>query len=71
MAQVHEFMNTESPSGKTLSLGIDDEAHLYVNGKKVITEQKVTLRWWIDIAVVLGALGAFTQGIVAICTLYK
>ena len=71
MPQVHEFMNTESPSGKTLSLGIDDDGHLYVNHEKVVTEQKVMLQWWINIAVVLGALGAFSQGLVAICSLYK
>ena len=71
MSQVHEWMTKESPSGKTLSLGIDDDGHLYVNGEPVVTEQKVKLEWWINLAAVLGALGAFAQGVVAVCSLYK
>lgn len=71
MPKVHEFMNTEAPSGKLLSLGIDNEGSLYVNGEQVITKHKVSLDWWVNIAVVLGALGAFAQGMVAICSLYK
>jgi hypothetical protein len=44
---------------------------LYVNGEKVVTEQKIKLQWWIDVAVVLGALGAFAQGLAALVLLYK
>jgi hypothetical protein len=68
---IEEFMQTEAASGKTLSLGIDKEARLYVNGERVKTEQKVSLSRWINFAAVLGGLGAFAQGIAAICTLYK
>ncbi|MEI7843623.1 MAG: hypothetical protein WCI39_11405 [Gallionellaceae bacterium] len=71
MAEINEFMNTDAPSGKQLSLGIDNEGRLYVNGERVITEQKIRLEWWINVAMVLGALGAFAQGVVAICSLYK
>lgn len=72
MSQViHEWATTESPSGKELHLGIDDDANLYVNEKQVVTKQDVKLEWWINLAVVLGGLGAFTQGLVALCTLYK
>ena len=71
MSEVHEFMNTESPSGKKLSLGLDDDGRLYVNGELVVTEQKIKLQWWVNVAVVLGALGAFAQGLVAVITLYK
>lgn len=52
-------------------LGIDDDGWLYVNGERVITQQKVRLDWWVNVAVVLGALGALAQGPVAIYGLYK
>ena len=71
MPQVHEWMTTESPSGKTLSLGLDEDGRLYVNGELVVTEQKVKLEWWINAAVVLGSLGAFAQGLVAVLSLYQ
>ena len=54
MPKITEFMNTDAPSGKQLSLGIDNEGRLYVNGERVITEQKVSLVWWVNIVVVLG-----------------
>lgn len=71
MPIVHEFMTTDAPSGKQLALGIDDDGWLYVNGERVITQQKVRLDWWVNVAVVLGALGALAQGLVAIYGLYK
>ena len=64
-------MNTDAQSGKQLSLGIDDDGWLYVNGERVITSQKVRLDWWVNLALVLGAVGAFAQGLVAVCSMYK
>ena len=71
MQKVEEFMSTDSASGKTLSLGLDEDGRLYVNGERVVTEQKVKLQWWINVAVVLGGLGAFAQSLVAVYSLYK
>lgn len=71
MPEINEFMSQEASNGKQLSLGIDNEGRMYVNGEMVITEQKVSLGWWINIAVVLGGLGGFAQGIIAIYSLYK
>ncbi len=71
MPVVNEFMNTEAPSGKLMSLGIDDDGWLYVNGERVITQQKVKLDRWVNIAVFLGSLGAFAQGLIAIYSIYK
>ena len=64
-------MYTDAPSGKQLSLGIDDDGRLYVNGEQVITQQKVRLDWWVNLAVALGAFGAFPQGLVAVYSIYK
>ncbi|MEX0964418.1 MAG: hypothetical protein WDZ52_10325 [Pseudohongiellaceae bacterium] len=44
MPEIHDFMNTDAPTGKSLSLGLDDDGHLYVNGEAVVTEQKVKLQ---------------------------
>lgn len=71
MPKIHEFMNTDTASGKTISFGLDDDGRLYVGGKQVVTKQKVSLNWWINLAVVLGALESLVQGEVAIYSLYK
>ncbi len=64
-------MNTDTPSGKPISFGLDDEGRLYVNGEQVITKQKISLDWWVNVAVVLGALGSLASGMAAIYSLYK
>ncbi len=33
-------------------LGIDENSNLYWNGKRVITEQKVILERWVNIAII-------------------
>ena len=71
MPSIHEWMTTETPDGKHFSFGLDDDANLYVNGQRVVTEQKVALAWWVNLAVILGGLGAFAQGVVAVVTLCK
>lgn len=63
-------MNTETTSGKEFSLGIDNDANLYVNGNRVTTEKRVKLEWWVNVAVILGALGGVTQGIFAALTYF-
>lgn len=69
--KIQEFMTTHAPSGQQLSLGTDDDGWLYVNGERVVTQQKVRLDWWVNLAVVLGAVGTLAQGLVANYDLYK
>ena len=59
MPKLEEFMTTEIASGKKVTLGFDDNGQLYVNRKKVVTEQRVKLETWINVAIVLGALDGF------------
>jgi hypothetical protein len=43
-------------------LAFDDDGYFYVNGKKVLTEQKITLESWVNIALAAGGfstLGLF------------
>jgi len=71
MPNIQVFLEQDAPNGKTLSLGIDDDGNLYVNGERVVTEQKITLKWWVDVAVIFGALGAFSQGFVSVYLMFK
>lgn len=71
MLQLDDFMITETASGKTATLSFDEDGHLYINGQKVVTEQKVKLEMWVNVAIVLGALGGFAQGLVAVLGLFK
>ncbi len=68
---VDEWMSTETKDGKHVSFGLDRDGRLYINRKLVVTEQKIELDRWVTFAVVLGALGALAQGVVAIATYYK
>ena len=71
MNRIEEIMYTESSDGKQHSLGIDDHGNLYINGNRVVTEQRFKLAWWINVAVFLGGIGAFAQCIVAILEFFK
>lgn len=63
---IEEIFNyTTEDGGKEGVLGIDTEGQLYWNGHQVITEQKLTLNWWVNLsAVVTGfstaAIAVFT-----------
>ena len=63
---IREIMNTEfGEGGQHFSLGIDEKARLYVNGELVVTQQRVRLQWWINVALFVGAAGSLTQGVFA------
>ena len=36
-------------------LGIDEDSNLYWNNRRVITEQKVTLQRWVNVAIILAS----------------
>jgi hypothetical protein len=52
-------------TGKTGVLGIDEDARLYWNGRLIVTEQKIKLSWWVNIAVILGGV---STAVIAIFT---
>lgn len=63
---IREIMSTQFDyGGKTLSLGLDEEGKLYVNGERVVTEQRVRLQWWVNAAVMLWGIGAVAQAVFA------
>jgi len=66
MPEIIEFMLQETPAGKVLRLGVDDDGWLYVNGEPVKTEHRATFELWVKLAVIVGSLGAFAQGFVSV-----
>jgi hypothetical protein len=66
MGDIEVFMTTEAKNGKEFSFGIGNNGKLYVNGKEVITKQKLTFNWILNYSVALGGLGAFAQGLIAV-----
>lgn len=50
ISTIFEHTNDE---GQTGVLGIDEDTRLYWNGKLVVTEQRVSLSGWVNLAVIL------------------
>ncbi len=61
MKKLNEFVTIDEENTQ-ITLAFDDDGYFYVNGKKVLTEQKITLDWWVNIALAAGGfstLGLF------------
>lgn len=55
--QVQIFSYTSDSGRDHFGLSVDDETgELYWNRKKIITEQKLSLTWWVNAAIILGAI---------------
>ena len=66
MNKLHEFVTHHTDKGKEIILSFDDDGYLYLDGKKVLTEQRVTLECWVNIAIGIGGLSTFGLLIVEI-----
>jgi hypothetical protein len=53
MSTIETIFEHPTDSGTAGVLGIDDEARLYWNGRPVVTEQQVSLSWWVNGAAIL------------------
>lgn len=58
MKKTIDFLTHDDEKG-SFKLSYDLDGNLYLNGKKVITENKIIFNWWVNIAAVLGGVGAF------------
>jgi hypothetical protein len=47
-------------------LGVDETNKLYWDGKPLVTEERIVLARWVNVAVVVGSLAAFLTAIVEI-----
>ena len=52
--------------GGRLTLSVGPNNHLYVNGEPVVTESKLTLNWWVQVAVVLTGASTMALAVVEI-----
>ncbi|HEU5280607.1 MAG TPA: hypothetical protein VFU82_01310 [Gammaproteobacteria bacterium] len=51
--------------GEVINLQYDKNNNLYVNGKKLLTQKKISLRWYELILLTLTTLGVLTEAIVS------
>ncbi|MDP2689380.1 MAG: hypothetical protein Q8P48_04610, partial [Deltaproteobacteria bacterium] len=47
------------------SLGIDEHGKLYWNDKAVVTEQKITLQWWVNLSVIVASVSTLILAVIA------
>lgn len=72
MAQnIETIFDYESEDGKKGVLGIDPDARLYWNGQLVVTEQKIRLSWWVNLAVVVGGFSTLLIAVFTILLYFK
>lgn len=45
-------------------LGVDNNNRLYWEGQPVVTEQALTLRWWVNVSIVAGGIATLVLGVV-------
>ena len=65
MPKIEEIFTYDSESGSKGALGIDENGQMYWNGKAVVTEQRVKLAWWVNLAVIVGG---FATLVIAVFT---
>lgn len=44
-------------------LGVDETNRLYWDGKPVVIEERLTLAWWVNVAVLVSALSTLTLAV--------
>jgi hypothetical protein len=51
-------------------LGIDDDANLYWNKKRVITKGKITLNWWVNLSIIIASISTLVMATYAVLEFY-
>ena len=57
--KLHSFYTYTDDDGKETEVCVGDDRNMYINGKKIVTESKLELSWWVNIAAVFAGIGAF------------
>lgn len=65
MPTISTIFEHDNEQGKTGTLGIDEDAQLYWNGQRIVTEQRIKLSWWVNAAIILSGL---STAIIAVFT---
>jgi hypothetical protein len=45
-------------------IGLDEDNRLYWNGKPIVTEERITLAWWVNVSAVLTGASTFTLAVI-------
>jgi 1,4-dihydroxy-2-naphthoate octaprenyltransferase len=64
--EIETIFTHTTDNGATGELGIDGKGRLYWNRKAVITEQKVSLQWWVNISIIIASLSTLLIAIMAV-----
>ncbi len=61
MEEIEQIYSYSDKDGREhFGFGVKNKTgELFWNHKKVVTEQKLTLNWWVNAAVIIGALSIF------------
>ena len=65
------FIQDIDGSDKSGTLGIDKDGNLYWNEKRVVTEQVIKLRWWVNFSIIAGGLSTAFIAIFTILLYFK
>jgi hypothetical protein len=57
--KLHPFYSFTDNNGVETEVCFGDDRNMYINGKKVVTESKLELAWWVNTAAILAGIGAF------------
>lgn len=64
-AKIYPIFSQDLDSGTTGEFGIGEDGQAYWNGKPIVTQEKVVLQGWVSVAIILTALAAIGQVILA------
>ena len=56
--KLHRFYTYTDDDGKETEVCVGDDRNMYINGRKIVTESKLELSWWVNVAAVLAGIGA-------------
>lgn len=67
--EIEVMFSSASESGQEFEFGCDASGKLYVNGKAVVTTEKIVLQGWMNAAIVITAVATLAQALCAILAL--
>ena len=71
MKEIHTIFS-QSLKGETKGvLGIDDDGNLYWNSEPVVTEKKISLKWWVNLAAIIGAFSKLAIAVFTALTYFS
>lgn len=70
MSKIHTIFTHTTDDGTKGELGIDDNGKLYWNKKLVITKSKISLKWWVNVSIIIASLSTLLMAIYAVLSFH-